>query len=182
MKELSLHILDIAENSVRANATRIDIDIRETEHRLTFTVRDNGHGMTEDFLRTVIDPFATTRTTRSVGLGIPLLKLAAEQSGGSLRITSRHISEHPDHGTTLCADFDKTSIDYVPLGNMAETVCTLLQGRPQIDFVFTHICGAHTAELDTRELRQVLGDVPLNTPEVLDWVKSSLCEAYHNFK
>lgn len=96
MKELSLNILDIAMNSVKAEATRIDIEIRETEDELEFSVSDNGYGMSEEMIRRVTDPFCTTRTTRKVGLGIPFLRMAAEQTGGSISITSRERSKYPN--------------------------------------------------------------------------------------
>ena len=108
MKELSLNVLDVAENSVKARATLIGITIKETDDLLTLSITDNGCGMKEEILRGVIDPFYTTRTTRKVGLGIPLLKLAAEQTGGQVTITSRHESVYPDsHGTEVVATFYK---------------------------------------------------------------------------
>ena len=111
MKELSLNILDIAENSIKAKATRVTIEIFETADTLKFTVSDNGCGMKPDFLKSVTDPFTTTRTTRPVGLGIPLLKMAAEQTGGSVEITSKHIDDYPDsHGTVTSAIFFKNHI------------------------------------------------------------------------
>ena len=97
MKELSLNILDVAENSVKADATLIQIELKETTEELCLTIKDNGCGMTQDVVKGVIDPFYTTRTTRKVGLGIPLLKMAAEQTGGKLSICSRHISEDPEN-------------------------------------------------------------------------------------
>ena len=112
MKELSLNVLDIAENSVKARATLIRIAIEEIGDTLTLTVSDNGYGMREEILRGVIDPFYTTRTTRKVGMGIPLLKLAAEQTGGEISITSRHESEYPDtHGTEVIAKFFTNHIE-----------------------------------------------------------------------
>ena len=128
MKELSLNILDIAENSVKAKATEIAISITEDDEKLTFSISDNGIGMEKAFLESVTNPFTTTRTTRPVGLGIPLLKLAAEQTGGSMNIESRYFKDYPDaHGTTTSATFFKKHIDFVPLGNITETVVTLIQ-------------------------------------------------------
>lgn len=179
MKELSLNILDIAENSVRAEADLIKIAVEEDGETLKFSVSDNGHGMTRDVLESVTDPFCTTRTTRKVGLGIPLLKLEAEQTGGYVEISSRHEAEHPDtHGTETRALFYKNHIDMTPLGDIIATVVTLIQCNPNIDFLFTHKTTSGIVALDTRELRKVLGDVPLNTAEVILWIKDNLKEQY----
>lgn len=180
MKELSLNILDIAKNSVKAGATLTTIEIIETDETLTLRFSDNGCGMTEEFLKNVTDPFCTTRTTRSVGLGIPLLKLEAEQTGGSFNITSRHESEYPDsHGTVTEATFYKNHIDMTPLGDVISSVVTLIQGDPETDFLFIHTRPSGQVRLDTRELREVLGDeVPLDLPDVLAWIRGNLEEQY----
>jgi hypothetical protein len=179
MKELSLNVLDISQNSVKAGATLIQIDLHETDDWLTMTVTDNGCGMTAETLRGVIDPFYTTRTTRKVGLGIPLLKLAAEQTGGSVTISSRHESEHPDsHGTEVVATFCKKHIDFTPLGDVISTVVTLIQGHPDVDFLFTHEISDKNISLDTREIRAVLENIPLDSFEVLNWIRESLAEQY----
>lgn len=179
MKELALNILDIAENSVKAKATLTEISIEEIGEKLILTFTDNGTGMTDEVLKTVTDPFYTTRTTRKVGMGLPLLKLEAEMTGGSLKITSRHIDNNPiNHGTQVCAVFYKNHIDCVPLGDVIETIATLIQGHPDTDFVFTHKIGDKEISLDTRELRTVLEGVPLNTYEVILWVKEYLKEQY----
>ena len=181
MKELSLNILDIAENSVKAKATDITIKITEDDENFSFSILDNGVGMEEDFLESVTNPFTTTRTTRPVGLGIPLLKMAAEQTGGGVEIESKYYLDFPDnHGTLISATFFKKHIDFVPLGNIVETIVTLIQGNPQIDFVFTHKIGDKTVSLDTKELKSVLGDVPLNNTEVILWLKEFLEEQYNN--
>ena len=181
MKELSLNILDIAENSVKAEATLTKISIAETEDLLTITFTDNGYGMSEETVKSVINPFYTTRTTRSVGLGIPLLKLGAEQTGGALSISSRQKSEHPDdHGTVVKASFNKKHLDYTPLGDVTQSVITLLQGHPETDFVFTHTYSGREVRLDTRELRVQLEDVPLNTYEVIKWVEEYMYEQYRD--
>lgn len=179
MKELSLNILDIAENSTKAKATLVEISITEDDSVLEISIKDDGTGMTEDVLRSVTDPFYTTRKTRSVGMGIPLFKIAAEQTGGDLRITSRHIDDSPiDHGTTITARFNKNHIDFTPLGDVASTVVTLIQGHPSIDFLFTHKSNTREVSLDTRELREVLDEVPLDSFEVLIWIKENLAEQY----
>lgn len=178
MKELSLNILDIAQNSVKAGATVIGIRIYETDLTLTFTVTDNGCGMTKAFLASVTDPFTTTRTTRKVGLGLPLLKLAAEQTGGSINIQSRSAAECSDHGTEVTAVFNKNSIDYTPLGDIIGTVCVLIQGAVNTDFEFYHSFGGGEVSLSTKEMREILGDVPLSSPEVISWVREYLKDCY----
>lgn len=182
MKELALNILDIAENSVKAGAKHIAITLAQTGTQLSLTVADDGCGMEEDFVRSVIDPFCTTRTTRKVGLGIPLLKLAAEQTGGSLAITSRPAAKYPEnHGTEITATFCTDHIDCAPVGDTVETVKTLILCNPEIDFLFCHTAGGKEARLNTAELRAVLGDVPLNTYEVMQWIEDSLKEQYAAF-
>lgn len=180
MKELSLNILDIAQNSIRAEATLIEVLIDETKTQLTITIRDNGYGMSEDFVKTVVDPFSTTRTTRKVGMGIPLLKLAAEQTGGTLSIRSTERAVDPEHsGTETSATFDKTHLDFTPLGDVVSTIILLIRGSAKTDFVFRHTMPDRTVELDTREIRQVLGDdVPLDEYEVLAWIRDMLTEQY----
>lgn len=182
MKELSLNILDITQNSVTAGASLIEISLAlEESGWLTLTITDNGCGMSRETLQTVMDPFYTTRTTRKVGMGIPLLKLAAEQTGGRLQITSTAAADDPvAHGTTLCVTFDTKHIDMTPLGDMVATMETLLQGHPEIDYVFVHKTPTACVEMDTRSMREVLGGVPLNEPEVLLWVRGYLSEQYEH--
>ena len=180
MKELSLNVLDIAENSVKAGAKLIRILLDETDDTLTMTVADDGCGMREEIVRGVMDPFYTTRTTRKVGLGIPLLKLAAEQTGGNVHVTSRHESEYPDsHGTETVALFYKNHIDFTPMGDIISTVTTLIQGSPDIDFEFRHTSKEHKVLLDTRQMREILGaEIPLNDPEILSWIAQYLKDQY----
>lgn len=183
MKELSLNILDIAENSTKAKAELVEIAIIEDEASLIIKITDDGCGMSEKTLLSVSDPFYTTRTTRKVGMGIPLFRFAAEQTGGSLTITSRHIDDYPnEHGTTVTAVFDKTHIDFTPLGDVISTVTTLIQGHSSVDFLFTHSFGDSCVSLDTREIRQVLEGIPLDTFEVLCWIRDNLTEQYNEFK
>ncbi len=182
MKELSLNILDIAENSVKADAKTVKIELFEDDKTFKMKISDDGKGMTEDFLSTVTDPFSTTRTTRKVGLGIPFLKLAAEQTGGSFNISSKHESIYPDsHGTVTEALFYKNNIDFTPLGDIISTVTTLIIGNPDIRWIFRHKTEKGTTELDTNALKDVLGDVPLNTPEVIAWISEYLKEQYQEF-
>ena len=180
MKELSLNVLDVAKNSVKAGAKNVLIAITETDETLELKFTDDGCGMTPEFLRNVTDPFCTTRTTRSVGLGIPLLKLQAEQTGGSMSIESKAQELSPlDHGTTTQALFYKNHIDMTPLGDIIGSVVTLIQGSPDIDFLFTHTSPSFNVRLDTKELREVLGeDVPLDIPDVLMWIEENLKDQY----
>lgn len=176
MKELSLNILDITENSVKAGATLTEISIIEKGDTLTLIIKDDGCGMSDEILKTVENPFYTTRTTRKVGLGIPLLKMAAEQTGGNVKIVSS--TDKDSHGTCITALFYKNHLDFTPLGDVKETVLTLIQGHPDTDFLFTHQKEENEARLDTRELRSVLEGVPLNTYEVLQWIREYLNEQY----
>jgi len=177
-----MNVLDIAENSVKAGASLIRISLEEQGETLTIIIADNGCGMKPETLRTVTDPFYTTRTTRTVGLGIPLLKLAAEQTGGHVGITSRHESAFPqDHGTEVTAVFYRNHIDFTPVGDMVSTILTLIQGSPQIDFLFWHTSEKFHVKMDTREMREILGEgVPLNSGEVLEWIRQYLGEQYAN--
>ena len=181
MKELSLNILDIAKNSTKAGATLVEILIEETKDILTISISDNGHGMTREILESVTSPFSTSRTTRKVGMGIPLFKFAAEQTGGSLKIESKHKDEYPDaHGTTTSASFYKNHIDFTPLGDVTSSIVTLIQGNPDIDFRFYHKTEGGVVSLDTREIREVLEEVPLNSFDVLSWIEENLTEQYNS--
>ena len=174
MEELSLNILDIAQNSVRANATRVDITVAElpAEDRLVITINDNGCGMTPEQVAHVEDPFYTTRTTRKVGLGLPLLRLAAEQTGGSVEITSTEGA-----GTTLRAVFNAAHIDCPPPGDMGDTLSLLIQGAPVLEIVYTRAAHGRRFRLDTAELREQLGpQVSLAQPEVALWVRDYIRE------
>ena len=180
MEEFSLYVLDITMNSVRAGADKIGIRLEEEGETLTFTVTDNGCGMTEETVKKLSDPFFTTRKTRGVGLGVPFLKMLAEQTGGALSIESRAESEHPDdHGTVLTATFGLHHIDFIPLGDMTETVVSLIQGNPDIDFTYGHITPRGTVHLCCAELKAILGDgISLASFEVLEWIRGYLREAY----
>lgn len=179
MKELSLNILDIVENSVKAGASLTQILIDEDSDKLTITVADDGCGMSPQTVQAAQNPFYTTRTTRSVGLGIPLFKMEAEQTGGSFSLTSKSQADFPDdHGTVISASFYKNHIDYTPLGDVISSITTLIQGHPDTDFLFRHTQTDRTVELDTRQLRQVLGEVELNNFEVIKWIEEFLQEQY----
>ncbi len=180
MKELSLNILDIAQNSVKAGADTIKILLEEKGGILTICIADNGCGMKKEFVESVSDPFTTTRTTRKVGLGIPLFKLAAQQTGGDVNISSRHEDEFPDtHGTEIEAHFYMEHLDFTPLGDIVSTVTVLIQGQPSIRWIFSHTTEKGSVGLDTDELKEVLGDVPLDTFEVIVWIGEYLKEQYN---
>lgn len=150
--------------------------IEDEKGILTLTIKDNGCGMTPEVVKSVIDPFYTTRTTRKVGLGVPLLKLAAEQTGGAINIESE-----VGVGTTVTATFDTKSIDFTPIGDMTSTLVTLIMGAPDIDFEYIHQKPGAEVTLSTLQLREVLGDVSLGMPEVLEWIREYLTEQYNNF-
>lgn len=180
MKELSLNILDVAKNSVVANASLVEISlITDDNGWLTLTIKDDGCGMSEETVQNVTNPFYTTRTTRKVGMGLPLLKLASEQTGGELRLSSSMDADA--HGTSVCATFDTKSIDFTPVGDIVSTVCILIAGSPEIDFLFRDVTPAGEVTLDTRELRAILGaDISLAEPEVQTWMAEYLKEQYEN--
>lgn len=182
MKELSLNVLDISQNSLKAGANSVSIIIDEVSQSNTMilTIIDDGCGMSKEMVQNVTDPFCTSRKTRKVGLGIPLLKLAAEQTGGYIEISSRTQSEHPDsHGTTVKAVFKTDSIDMTPLGDIISTLTVIIQGHPDVDYLYKHLMPGKEVVLDTKEMREVLGnDISLADFEILEWIKGYLAEAY----
>ena len=180
MKEISLNVLDVVGNSVKAGAERIDILITESVARdvLELSIIDDGCGMSADFLARVTDPFTTTRTTRKVGLGLPLLKMAAESCNGSFTIDSVQ-----GQGTQVHASFQLSHLDRMPLGNMAETMVTLISACDRIRYVYTHTTDEDTFVFDTLEIRNTLGEeIPLSTPEILAWINDYVKENLENIK
>ncbi len=173
MKEISLNILDITHNSIKAKAETIEISVDEqqSENLLKIMIRDDGCGMDEEFLRGVTDPFVTTRTTRKVGLGIPLFKQSAESADGSFSISSK-VGE----GTTVCASFRIDHLDRMPIGDMSSTIVSLIQANDRIRFVYKHKTDQGEFLLDTDDLHAQLGDVPLSEPMVLNWIKEYIYE------
>lgn len=173
MRELSLNVMDIAQNSVRAKASVIEIEITEDTEQSTLEIKitDDGCGMSEEQVKSVIDPFFTTRTTRKVGLGIPLFKMAAEHTGGYLDIKSQL-----GKGTVVTAKFISSHMDMTPLGDINSTISILIRCNPDTNILFTHSVDDKTFTLNTRELKEVLGDVPLDTPEVMQWIGDYLKE------
>lgn len=168
MKELSLHILDVVQNSIGAQASLVKIEINEDIKKdlLEIKIRDNGHGMDAATLQKVLDPFYTTRTTRKVGLGIPLFAQAAKSCGGDFKIFSQK-----GKGTEIVASFILSHIDRAPIGSMADTMVSLIAMRPDVDFVYRHCVGDRGFVLDTREIKKTLEEVPINNPMVIDWIK-----------
>jgi anti-sigma regulatory factor (Ser/Thr protein kinase) len=173
MTEISLNVLDIANNSIRAGASLIEItvQIRRDLDALTIIISDNGSGMSQEQLKQVEDPFFTTRTTRRIGLGVPFFKMAALSTGGSFKIDSTL-----GVGTTITAVFGLSHIDRMPLGDMNSTIHTLITLNTHIDFFYTYQFDGNQFTLDTREFRQILGGIPLNSPEVTNYIKEYLNE------
>lgn len=170
MKELSLNILDLVQNSITAKATLVTIIVIESIKKdiLSIEIVDNGCGMDTELLSRVTDPF-TTRTTRKVGMGIPLFKLAAQSANGHFTITSA-VGE----GTRVYADFRYSHLDRPPLGDIVETIITLIRFNLQLDFEFIHKTDDNEIVLSTREMKNELGDTPLDTPEVVEWMREFL--------
>ena len=173
MLELALHVLDIAENSSRAKASLIEITIGEDLQRDVFSleIRDNGQGMDKPTMEKALDPFYTTKKVRRIGLGLPMLKQATVLTSGNFSLTSE-----PGRGTVVRAEFQHSHIDRQPLGDIAGVIAMLILGNPGIDIVYTHRKNGGTYVLDTRELREGLGDVPLNNMEVLNLIRDNIRE------
>ena len=173
MRDLSEHIMDIIQNSVRANATLVELEILEdvTEDTYKLLFKDNGCGMSEDVLAKVADPFFTSRTTRKVGLGISLLKQNAEQTGGNLSIWSKE-----GEGTQLEVIFSHSNIDRPVLGNIAETMMLLVGANPEIDFLYKHTTSEGEYVFDTKEVKEVLEGVSLSDPNILVYLKEMINE------
>ena len=168
MEDISLHILDLAQNSIAAGASRIEISIQDIpeQDRLGIRIRDNGNGMDQDQVQKASDPFYTTRTTRKVGLGIPLFRASAEASGGTMEITSQKGT-----GTTVQAVFHSSHIDCLPMGRMEDTMTALIFCNPDVEFVYTHTFRGRQFLLNTCEVRQHLGGVSIADPDVIGWIK-----------
>lgn len=181
MKEIALHLLDLAENSVSAGASAIEIAVSENlaADRLTVAVQDNGKGMDPEIARQLGDPFYTSRTTRKVGLGIPLFQAAAESCNGSLQVDSL-----PGAGTRVQADFQHSHIDRMPLGDLASTALTLLIAHPEIHWRFvyqTQPADANASqefEFDDAPVKEILDGVPLTDPDVLAYLRQALQDGF----
>ncbi len=179
MEDLSLHILDIAENSIRAGANKIQIKIIEDikKNLLLIEIADNGRGMDEDAIKIAFDPFFTTKTTRRVGLGVPLLAQAARESNGNISIVSKKGT-----GTTITADFQHNHIDRKPLGDIEKTLIVLIASSPGVDFVFEHRRNEHTYRLDTAEIKRHLEGIPINSPKAIKFIKDGISKWLNDTK
>lgn len=173
MRELSLNVLDIAQNSISADASLIEIELIEDtkNHELLIGICDNGKGMTKEQVESVRDPFFTTRTTRKVGMGIPLFRFAAEMTGGKFEIESE-----VGVGTTVRAYFKTDHLDFTPVGDMTSTMISLITMNLDIDFVYRRKLNEKEFTVDTRQLKEILGDVPLNEPSIAMWITQYINE------
>ncbi len=173
MLTLADHILDICENSIRAGAKLIEIFIDEDTSKdlLTLTIKDDGHGMSPEVLKKVLDPFYTTKTVRRVGLGLPLLQDAAERSGGTF-----HLDSLENSGTTVIATFGLRHLDRQPLGAIINIIVILIISNSEVDFFYKHRHNDRRLEMDTREIRKEIEDVPINHPEVIKYIRGVIEE------
>jgi hypothetical protein len=171
MEDLSLHILDIVENSIRAGASKIKILIFEDikANLLLLEICDNGKGMDEDMVKRVCDPFYTTKSVRRVGLGLPLLAQTARECGGDLKIDTGQ-----GKGSTVTASFQHDHIDRKPMGDIEKTMTVLIVSHPDIDFILEHKKGNSSYMLDTGDLKRQLDDIPINNPEVIKFIKNDI--------
>jgi anti-sigma regulatory factor (Ser/Thr protein kinase) len=173
VRELALHVLDILQNAVEAGATRVSLDIREdaSADLLIITVEDNGHGMDAAALARAIDPFYTSRTTRHVGLGLPLWSAAAERAGGRMTIQSR-----PGVGTTVAASFRLSHPDRQPLGDITGALLAFVLAERPVDLRYVHRTARGEFAFDTAEIRDTLAGMPINHPAVRQWLAEYLAE------
>ncbi|MBI5203739.1 MAG: ATP-binding protein [Nitrospirae bacterium] len=171
MEDISLHILDIAENSIAAGAAIIKITIAEDTGKdlLSVEIEDNGRGITDEFIKKVLDPFYTTRTTRKTGFGLSFLAQSAREADGDISIKSKE-----GKGTTISACFKYSHIDRKPLGNIADTLIVLIAGNPQVDFLYEHRRDGKVYSINTKEIRPELGEVPLNFPDVINVIRKDI--------
>ncbi|HBK85704.1 MAG TPA: ATP-binding protein [Firmicutes bacterium] len=173
MRDISLHVLDLVQNSLAAGATHVYICIEEdlANNLLCLTICDDGCGMSEEQCRSALDPFYTTRTTRHVGLGLSLLQAATERAGGQLRLRSQL-----GKGTTLIATFEYANLDRAPLGDMSLTLMSLIVLSEQCQFTYKHCRGEREFTLSSEELRRELAGVPLDHPQVAAWIRDYVRE------
>lgn len=173
MRELSLNILDIAQNSISAGASLTEIVINENtkENTLLIGIYDNGCGMTEEQVKSVIDPFFTTRTTRKVGMGIPLFKMSCEQTGGKFTIESQK-----GVGTKINALYKTDSVDFTPLGDIAATIVTIVSMNSDKEFLYKRVLDDKEFIFSTTEIKKILDGVPLSEPSVMSWIEQYINE------
>ena len=179
MREISLHIMDIIENGLDAEASLIELSIVEErkEKVLRIMIKDNGRGIPDSMLEQITDPFVTTRTTRRVGLGLSLFKESAKRCGGEFDISSKQ-----GEGTVVRASFRTDHMDTPPLGDMAGSLTSLIMTHPEVDFVYTHEADGNEFELDTRQIKKELDDVPIYHPEVMTYLARSIRESLEGLK
>jgi hypothetical protein len=173
MTELALHILDIVQNSITGKATLIEITIHEDrkEDLLTIEIEDNGKGMNECEVKVAIDPYFTSRTTRKVGMGLSLFKQAAELCKGTLKLEST-----PGAGTKVKVDMQYSHIDRQPLGDIAGTIVLLISANPLIDFIYRHFTNEGSYVLDTKTIKDELGDVSIADPKIKKFIREMIQE------
>ena len=178
MKEISMHILDITMNSIKAEASLIEIIIDDSiiNNYLKITIKDNGKGMSENTINKVTNPFYTTRTTRKVGLGIPMLKESCERCNGYLKINSQLYV-----GTTILCCFERSNIDRAPLGNMGETIMTIINSTDNCDLIYTNITDNGTFIFNTIEVKKMLEGLDINDNSILLWIKEYINENVNLF-
>ena len=177
MKTLALHILDILQNSIRAQADLIELSIIEdlTENTFKIIIKDNGKGMDDKIAENAIDPFFTTRKTRNVGLGLSLLKQNAERTGGYLKLNSEI-----DKGTNLEVMFKHDSIDRPVLGDIAGVICLTSTSNQNIDFIYHHKTDSGKYSYKTKEIKNILKDINISDPEIMRYLKSMINENLEN--
>lgn len=171
MRELADNIMDIAQNSISAGATLTEVQVKvsHADNLITFVFRDDGCGMSEELVKSVIEPFTTTRKTRKVGLGLPLLKQTAEMTGGTMEIQST-----VGVGTVVTATFGLDHIDRPPMGDVAGAWFSLVVMNPEKDFLFTYEVDGQSFTFDTRIIRETVAPLPLNQMEISAWIKESI--------
>ncbi len=179
MQDLSLHILDVTENSIKAQAHKIEIGIDENQEQdsLSLEINDDGTGMDAEMAKKALDPFFSTKTTRRIGLGLPLLAEAAQAANGHFNLESE-----PGKGTKVKATFQASHIDMKPLGDIAQTLVTLIMGHPEVDILYWHKCNNELYSLDTEEVKAQLDGIPINSPEVIQFLKNHIKEGLDNLR
>lgn len=179
MRELALHILDIAENSISAGANTIRITVIENmqDDIMKILIEDDGNGMDDEMVAKITDPFITSRTTRKVGLGLPFYKAAAEACEGSFSIRSK-----PGVGTTVEAVFKHSHIDRMPLGDIVSTLLTLIIGTPEVHFIFEYQVDGESFIFDDEPIKQTLAGVSLSEPAVMKYIRENLQTGIENIQ
>lgn len=178
MKEISMHILDIVMNSIKADASLIELIIEDSKinNYLKLTIKDNGKGMSEEIINNVTNPFYTTRTTRKVGLGIPMLKESCERCNGYLKINSKLRV-----GTTIFCLFERNNIDRAPLGNMGETIMTIINSMDNCDLIYSHITDEGNFIFNTIDIKTTLEGLDIKDNSILLWIKEYINENVNYF-